>query len=58
MNCYETKMHKTQWPDVKYAKTAPGLWRIWVEGAAVGPQYPTKEVLLSDLHRYVTDYGY
>ena len=54
----ERKMHATQWPEVKYTKVTAGLWRILVEGAEVGPQYPTKDVLLSDLHRYVTEYGY
>ncbi len=28
------------------------------EPAQVGPQYPTKEALLADQHRYATEYGF
>lgn len=56
----ELKMYRTQFQELRFAKVASGLWRIFdvSDGeAAVGPHYPSKDVLLSDLYRYGTEFG-
>jgi hypothetical protein len=57
----EIKLYKTQFSELRYAKVATGLWRIFdvSDGreSSVGPHYPSKDVLLSDLHRYGTEFG-
>jgi hypothetical protein len=48
---------------LKYGKVLPGCWRFFdttdrPNGAAVGPHYPTKELLLADMRRYGMEYGF
>jgi len=49
---------KTRFEGLSYRMDAPGLWRFVDEDGekAVGPQYPTKAELLSDLHRFAQDF--
>lgn len=57
-------LHPTQYTkatNVYYARTMPSMWRfVHVEdgmASEVGPQYPTKDTLLADLLRYMTQWG-
>jgi hypothetical protein len=53
----QRKIHRTRFAELGYEHVARGLWRfVDMNGQAhVGPQYPTKDALLSDLTRYASD---
>lgn len=51
---------KTKWPTILgYRKVQRGLWRFvditTDKPADVGPQYPTREMLIADMARYVRE---
>lgn len=51
-------IHPTRFPDLRYQRQGDGNWRILeLDGFAVGPQYPTRLELLSDLERFAEVYG-
>lgn len=49
----------TRFPELRYLKQAPHLWRIIAvdTGSAVGPHYKTRAELLGDLERFASLYG-
>lgn len=50
---------KTRYKELNYEQHGKTLWRIIDSetGSAIGPLYLSKAELLSDLHRYATEYG-
>ncbi len=57
-------IHKTQIAGLGYINQAPGLWRFvdthdgQDSTRTVGPQYKTRQELLSDFDRYASSWGY
>ena len=53
------KWSKTRFPELGYADTGHGVWRIIDTdgGCAVGPFYATKAELLANLESYAVDFG-
>jgi hypothetical protein len=48
------KSYQTMWPELQYEKVGD-VWRFTNEGHVVGPQYPTKTLLLADMRRYAKE---
>lgn len=62
INGYGMKFHATMLPNIVYAKDGRS-WRFFDKDAngysAVGPIYPTKELLIADMRRYLeTSWGF
>ena len=47
--------YKTMWKDLEFTKIEEGCWMFLNEGHQVGPQYPTRELLIRDMPRYAKE---
>ena len=54
----DIKFYSTFWAEAKYGKVTAGCWRFFVDGHATGPYYPTQQLLMVDMRRWGTEYGF